>query len=138
MKKAFARRLDRHVNAKHLAFSCYRIRRRWSLPFPVTALPKLETQVRSFAQPYPWQIWCLWALEERLYVLNGAGTFLDNQAAHDGCIEGLEGLSQWPRYSVADKLDLPYGHAVQLMAMALRDCSDPLKTCSGHNGEKRP
>lgn len=116
-----AKRLDQHLNAKHLAFSCYRIRRRWSLPLPVMALPELDAQVRDFAQPYPWQIWCLWALEERLYALSGAGSFLDDQSARERCIEDIEALAQWPRYTVANKLDLPYGHAVQLMAMALRD-----------------
>ncbi|WP_019626601.1 heparinase II/III family protein [Thioalkalivibrio sp. ALJT] len=116
-----AKRLDQHLNAKHLAFFCHRIRRRWSLPLPVTALPELDTQVRGFAKPYPWQIWCLWALEERLYALSGAGSFLDDPLARDRCIEDLEALVQWPRYTVANKLDLPYGHAVQLMAMALRD-----------------
>lgn len=121
MKELFAKRLDQQLNAKHLAFTCYRIRRRWSLPLPVTALPELDTQVRGFAQPYPWQIWCLWALEERLYALSGAVSFLDDQSARDRCIEDLEALTQWPRYTVANKLDLPYGHAVQLMAMALRD-----------------
>lgn len=116
-----AKRLDQHLNAKHLAFSCYRIRRSWSLPLPVMALPELDTQVRGFAQPYPWQIWCLWAFEERLYALSGAGSFLDDQLARERCINDLAALAQWPRYTVANKLDLPYGHAVQLMAMALRD-----------------
>ncbi|NGO90811.1 MAG: hypothetical protein GBQ79_14555, partial [Halomonas sp.] len=121
MKERFAKRLDRHLNAKHLAFTCYRIRRRWSLPLPVTSLPELKTQVRGFAQPYPWQIWCLWALEERLYALSWAVSFLDDPLARDRCIEDLEALAQWPRYTVANKLDLPYGHAVQLVAIALRD-----------------
>lgn len=108
-------------NTTYLAFTCYRIRRRWSLLLPVTSLPELNVQVRGFAPPYPWQIWCLWALEERLYALSGAATFLEEQPARDCCIRDLEALAQWPCYTVANKLDLPYGHAVQLMAVALRE-----------------
>lgn len=120
MTEFFTERL-RHFNDKHLTFSCYRIRRCWSLPLPLTALPELALQIRGFAQPYPWQIWCLWALEERIYTLAGAATFSGDQVARTQCIESLESLSAWPRYRVADRLDLPYGHAVQLMAIALRD-----------------
>ncbi|UYV18041.1 heparinase II/III family protein [Halomonas qaidamensis] len=121
MKELLVRRFNSHFNAKHLILSCYRIRRCWSIPLPVTSLPELDVNVRGFAQPYPWQIWCLWALEERLYALSGAALFLNDQAARERCVKDLEALSQWPRYTVANKLDLPYGHAVQLMAMALRD-----------------
>ncbi|MCK0753256.1 heparinase II/III domain-containing protein [Chromohalobacter japonicus] len=121
MEQRLLQRAKRYLQRTFLGFTCYRIRRRWSLPLPVMALPELDTQVRGFAQPYPWQIWCLWALEERLYALSGAGLFLDDQLARDRCIEDLEALAQWPRYTVANRLDLPYGHAVQLMAMALRD-----------------
>lgn len=116
-----SRRLVSQLGSRCLAFSCYRIRRRWSLPLPVTVLPKLDLKVRGFAQPYPWQIWCLWALEERLYALSGAAMFLEDQGARERCIEDLEALAHWPHYAVANKLDLPYGHAVQLMAMALQN-----------------
>lgn len=121
MTQALAQRALQHLNDTHLCFSCYRIRRNWSLPLPLKSLPDLDVQVRRFSGEYPWQIWCLWALEERLYSLSGAASFLNDQAALDCCIEELEALAHWPRYTVDNKLDLPYGHAVQLMAMALSD-----------------
>lgn len=119
--KELTKRLELLKNNKQLAFSCYRIRRNWSLALPLTSLPNLELQIRGFSQPYPWQIWCLWALEERLYVLGGAGTFLKDQEARELSVRDLEALAQWPQYTVANKLDLPYGHAVNLMTIALRD-----------------
>lgn len=67
----FVQRAHSHLEARQLTFSCYRIRRRFALPLPITQLPVLNAQIRGFSQPYPWQIWCLWALEERLYTLGG-------------------------------------------------------------------
>lgn len=119
MFEVISRRVGAQLNVRQLTFSCYRIRRKWSLALPVVALPELDVQVRGFAQPYPWQIWCLWALEERLHAFAGAVHFSGDQAALAKCVEDLEALAQWPRYTVAGKLGLPYGHAVQLMATAL-------------------
>jgi hypothetical protein len=121
MKQFLTSRIEECINAVHLTFSCYRIRRRWALPLPVSALPKLDLQVRGFSQPYPWQIWCLWALEERLHTLACAAELDSNQAAFSKCVVDLEALADWPCYTVAGKLGLPYGHAVQLMAVALLD-----------------
>ncbi|NYS60321.1 heparinase II/III domain-containing protein [Vreelandella salicampi] len=121
MEYQLSQRAGRHILSKFINFTCYRIRRRWSLPLPVTELPELDIQVRGFPQVYPWQIWCLWALEERLYALSGAATFLSDLAAREQCVRDLEALAQWPRYTVTDKLGLPYGHAVQLMTTALQE-----------------
>lgn len=41
------------LHATQLAFSCYRIRLRFVLKLPVTALPELKIQVRAFKQAYP-------------------------------------------------------------------------------------
>ncbi len=120
MTQYFTGRLSTHLKASQLTFSCYRIRRKWSLQLPVVALPELDVQIRGFAaQSYPWHVWCLWALEERIHTLAGAAHFAGNQAALARCVEDLEALAQWPRYTVAGNLGLPYGHAVQLMATAL-------------------
>lgn len=102
-----------------LSFECYRIRRRFSLPMPITELPEWDVQVRGFSQTYPWQIWCLWALEERLNQLNFLVTQALDENAKAKAISDLNALAQWPRYSVAVKLDLPFAHAVQLMAQAV-------------------
>lgn len=51
----------------------------------------------------------------------GAVEFSGDQVALERCMQELEALAQWPRYTVADKLDLPYGHAVQLMATAFKE-----------------
>ena len=32
-------------------------------------MSELQIQGRGFTQPYPWQLWCLWKLKERLHVL---------------------------------------------------------------------
>ena len=116
-----AQRVTYQLAASQLSFACYRIRRRFSHPLPIASLPVRDVHVCRFNQPYPWQILCLWALEERLHALSGAAMFSQDKAAQQQCVKDLEALAQWPRYTVGDKLDLPFGHAVQLMATALRE-----------------
>lgn len=105
----------------HLSFSCYRIRRHFSFALPLRHLSKQIINVRGFRSPYPWEIWCLWALEDRLFALSGAVEILHDDLAGQRCIEDLEALAQWPSYSATEKLDLPYAHSVQLMAIAVRE-----------------
>lgn len=102
-------------------FSCYRIRRFYSIPLPVKELPTSPLTIRGFSQSYPWQIWCLWELEERINTLSTSAQFFSDELAQDLCVKDLEALAQWPQYTVSDTLDLPYAHAVQLMATALRE-----------------
>ena len=79
----FASRATHHVHAKRLFFDCYRIRRRWSVELPLMALPMLDLQIRGFSKSYPYQIWCLWALEERINALNNAVIWLEDTTARD-------------------------------------------------------
>lgn len=111
-------RAKQYRESNWLAFRCYRIRRSFSVRLPLASLPDLEPQVRGFSAAYPWQIWCLWALEERINSLAGAAILAGDQDAAEVCARDLDFLAQWPNYPASEKLDLPFGHAVQLMTHA--------------------
>lgn len=101
-----------------LEFNCYRIRRKFSLPLPLTKLPSLGVKVRGFESDYPWQIWALWALEERLFSLALTCTKDDNVEAKRLLERDLTALAGWPCFNAQNKPDLPFAHATLTLATA--------------------
>lgn len=50
------------------------------MPLPVLAPLKASYPVCNFTARYPWNVWLLWALEDRIETLGAAVTFVDSAA----------------------------------------------------------
>lgn len=105
-------------NKDSLDFCCYRIRRKFSLPLPLIQMPELAPDIRAFDSDYPWQIWALWALEERLFSLAFEANAAQNLEAQRLLERDLVALASWPQFNVQNKPDLPFAHAVLVLATA--------------------
>lgn len=105
---------------KHLAVHCYRIRRRFALPLPLVERPTRPVSVRAFKErEYPWLIWALWALEERVLTLGFAAELGLGEGSRRVCQRELLALSSWPAFCANNKLDLPFAHAGYTLSTAL-------------------
>lgn len=105
-----------------LNFSCYRIRRNFSLPLPIQHMPILANCVRGFDDNYPWQIWALWALEERILSLFLQVVTSDSEDVLKLLERDLMALASWPQFHVHNKPDLPFAHATLVLATAKHSC----------------
>ncbi|MCX6624629.1 MAG: hypothetical protein NTY38_26925, partial [Acidobacteria bacterium] len=72
------RRADWHRSQHHLAVDYYRIRRKLAYPLPARSLAIPNMPVPSI-EDYPWAIWMLWALEERIYSLAWAAEWKQDE-----------------------------------------------------------
>lgn len=117
------RRAERQLRQTRLVADYYRIRRRLAWPLPVVSLsaPRVALSGRYDTQQYPWAIWMLWALEERIASLGWAGQWLDDAACRDAACVDLAALADWPDYRGGDRADLPFGHAARCMVSACRE-----------------
>ncbi|WP_201223691.1 hypothetical protein [Halochromatium roseum] len=75
--------------------------------------------VRNFTARYPWTIWLLWALEDRIETLGAAVTFLDSAAARTAVVADLAALTAWPGYRETNRADLAFAHAVRILWVAV-------------------
>lgn len=109
-----------HEGQPRLLVDYYRIRRHLSFPLPITTArePAIPTALVS---PYPWNIWMVWALEERLNALAWSAEH-DDHAGHRQLVEAqMQAFGQWPQLSREDnRPDLLLGHVSRLLARAHR------------------
>lgn len=93
----------------------YRIRQKLFFPLPVEDFPEVLSTVRGIPN-YPYAIWLLWQLEERIFTMGWA-------AEWDGRIaevqRDLEALIRWKRFRQLPIPDLCSAHIAKILASSL-------------------
>jgi hypothetical protein len=108
-RRAKARRDDRY-----LVVDYYRIRRKLAYRIPVSSLSIPDMTVPTIPD-YPWSIWLLWALEERMHALGWAAEWFRQPEFERAAAADLSALASWPRYCQFDRPDLSSAHAGRLL-----------------------
>lgn len=117
--KELALRAKRLLCHKFLTVDYYRVRRKVAVPLPVTGLMDASIPVRGFTAVYPWSIWLLWSLEERLLALGEHVEATGDSKARAVVERELFELTQWQAYRCGARIDLPCSHAMRILWTAL-------------------
>ncbi len=120
----------------HLHVDYYRIRRRMAVKLPATDMAFFHGTLGEF-DGYPWPIWFVFALENRVAALAWAGEWCDNADWRALAEQDLAAMGSWSQFRQYDKPDLGVGHSGRLMWYALthwswlsEDCKKELhKAC---------
>jgi len=114
-----SRRAGRHLRDKHLVVDYYRIGQTLCFDLPVGEFPSGCSRVDGIPD-YPFAIWVLWQLEERLLALGWNAEL--NQCQHSARLAGVElsALAGWTRTRQLDVPDLCLAHRGRLLTAALR------------------
>jgi len=110
-------RADACLKERRLVVDYYRIHRKLAYPLPIQGLPRPEVVVPSIPA-YPWAIWLLWTLEERIGCLGWAAEWFGDDLARQAVVADLSALASWPEYAEQGSLGLASAHAGRLMWMA--------------------
>lgn len=123
------RRAAEEVSRKFLPVPYYRIRQNLAFSLPVTQFPSHCSWVRDIPE-YPYAIWVLWTLEERLSALGWAAEKNNDQAAQACAIRDLRAFCQWQAYRHLHLPDLCLAHSARILSMGLgwKWVSRPLAT----------
>ncbi len=108
------RRAEKFSGERSLIVNYYRIRRKLAYALPVRSLSIPALPVPSI-NDYPWSIWMLWALEERIYALGWAAEWFGEAEFARKAAADLEALAAWPQYCQYDRPDLSSAHAGRLL-----------------------
>lgn len=108
------RRAEDYQSQRYLVVDYYRIRRKLAYPLPVESLSIPSVPVPSISD-YPWPIWMLWELEERVNSLGWAAEWFKNKEFAQTASRDIEALTGWPRYRQYRQPDLSSGHAGRLL-----------------------
>lgn len=108
------RRAAMFSRERHLIVDYYRIRRKLAYPLPVRSLSIPAAPVPSI-DDYPWSIWMLWTLEERINALGWAAEWFGDAGYARQVAADLEALAGWPQYCQYDRPDLSSAHAGRLL-----------------------
>ncbi|MBT3601974.1 MAG: hypothetical protein HN521_02805 [Candidatus Latescibacteria bacterium] len=117
IKKEMQRRADWHKPQTHVIADYYRIRRKVAYPLPLREMTLLDMPV-SGLDTYPWSIWVLWDLEERVNSLGWAATWFGDSDAASLVRTDLEALTAWPCYRQYERPDLSLGHCARMLWLA--------------------
>lgn len=120
-----ARRSHTLISQRFLPIDYYRIRKRLALPLPITGFVSPQHPVRNFQAAYPWNIWLLWSLEERIETLGAQVQWTGNTAAQTAVESDLNALAAWPTYRDSHRPDLPFAHAVRILWLAAHQWTWP-------------
>jgi len=115
-------RAEELARQDRLVADFYRIYRKLAYPLPVTSINPHDIQVEGLKQ-YPWEIWMIWELEERIHSLAWSGEWSGNQGHRNLAERDLAALTLWPTYNLWDNPHLSVGHTGRLMAVALKEWS---------------
>ena len=113
------RRAEHHLTQSHLVADYYRIRRRVAYPLPIDRLTIPSMPVAGI-EAYPWSVWMLWDLEERIHSLGWFATRSGDERARAAVLEDVRALCRWPAYGQFDRPDLSLGHCGRLLWYAYR------------------
>ncbi len=108
------RRADHYLKERRLVVDYYRIRRRLAYPLPLRSLLLPSIPVPTISD-YPWGVWMLWALEERVNTLGWTAEWSHSPDVVRAASLDLEAFSEWPSYKVYKQPDLPAGHSGRLL-----------------------
>ena len=108
------RRAHACLQQRRLEVDYYRIGRRISYPLPVPSLSVPDIPVPGIAD-YPWTIWLLWTLEQRILSLGWAAEWFEDEAARQAAAADLAALAQWPEYRQYARPDLSSAHAARIL-----------------------
>ena len=108
------RRAEFYSQQRHLIVDYYRIRRKLAYPLPVPSLSIPAVPVPTITD-YPWSIWMLWTLEERVYSLGWAAEWFGAEEYARKAAADLEALATWPNYCQYARPDLSSAHAGRLL-----------------------
>jgi hypothetical protein len=100
------RRAREFANQKFLDVDYYRIHRKLAYPLPLKSLSIPSVPVPTISD-YPWSIWMLWALEERVQSLGWAAEWFKNEEFSRAASRDLEGLSAFPSFHQLDQRRVP-------------------------------
>ena len=92
--------------------------RKLAYPLPVPSLSIPEVVVPGIAN-YPWSIWMLWALEERMLCLGWAAEWFHDPIAARAAKADLQALARWPEYRQLPIPDLASAHAGRILCNAV-------------------
>lgn len=106
------------LSQRFLPVHYYRIRIRLALPLPIEEPFAQTYRVRNFSSSYPWSIWLLWALENRILTLGEYVCQTNDSIARTAVESDLSALACWKTYRESDRLDLAYAHAVHVLWVA--------------------
>ena len=96
----------------------YRVGRRLTYPLPLASLSIPDVVVPGIAD-YPWTVWMLWALEERILSLGWAAEWFRDPTFARAAAADLEALARWPEYRQYPKPDLGSAHAGRILFNAV-------------------
>ncbi|MEZ7811170.1 heparinase II/III domain-containing protein [Alcaligenes phenolicus] len=114
-----ATRANKQLHLKFLPVDYYRIRNKVAVPLPVSGLVDTSVPVRGFTTMYPWSIWLLWNLEDRLLAL-GEHVDASGDAQAQVVVEReLLMLTHWRTFRCGARIDLPCSHAMRILWTAL-------------------
>jgi hypothetical protein len=108
------RRAEDYQRQRYLTVDYYRIRRKLAYPLPVESLSIPSVPVPSISG-YPWAVWMLWELEERVNSLGWAAEWLQSAEFARTASRDIEALAAWPKYRQYKQPDLSAGHAGRLL-----------------------
>ncbi|HSB15861.1 MAG TPA: heparinase II/III family protein [Bryobacteraceae bacterium] len=112
------RRAASYAGQQRLVVDYYRIRRRLAFPLPLRSAVLPSVPVPTISD-YPWTVWLLWELEERVNSLGWAAEWFGNPEYVRLAARDLEALSEWPKFRQYEQPDLGAGHAGRLLWSAL-------------------
>jgi len=118
-RREVIRRAENYLTRKYLTVDYYRIHRTLAYPLPVHRIDNPPVPIEdSFA--YPWEIWMLWELEERINCLGQAAQWTGDSHFREVVCRDLGALADWESYNVQREPHLSVGHAARVMALARR------------------
>ncbi|QXR35672.1 heparinase II/III-family protein [Alcaligenes aquatilis] len=118
-KQELTMRAQHQLPLRFLAVDYYRIRNKVAVSLPVSGLADASVPVRGFTAVYPWSIWLLWSLEDRLLTL-GEHVEASGDAQAQVVVESeLFALTQWRTFRGGARIDLPCSHAMRILWTAL-------------------
>lgn len=122
-EKELQLRAEREKPKTRLVANYYRIRRKLAYPLPLRSLSTPTLKIPDIPN-YPWGIWLLWDLEERMNALRWAAYSQQDDSARSLYLDDLEALAEWPRYRERPIPDLSAAHAARLLFQAYQEIPD--------------
>lgn len=109
-------RAARYCGEDYIGVDYYRIRQKLFFPLPVRSFPEELSTVRGLPE-YPYGIWFLWNLEDRIFALGWAAEIAGSQKEKATAEQDLEALAGW-RYAKAPNLNS--AHMSRILAGSLQ------------------
>lgn len=110
-------RAKKNKNSQKILVDFYRIRRKLAFSIPYEPIKKNDfLEIRNFNSIYPYEIWVLWALEDRII------SFIDNEEFSDLLETDIKSLVSLSDYRYSSRLDLKFSHIVRILSLVLDNC----------------